>query len=351
MWGDVVYELTTSMTTERPAVGPGVAPGTMETVITRTNYARSTTSVEITTERFDSASKMVFETVEEEGIAIQNGAAISFTENGTPIFAGFVFTAKRSMDKKVEYTAYDQTYYLKAKASYTFVDMTLEAIITQIAQDFNLVVGELASTGYKFPSLVEENTECLGIIYKALSQVIIQTGKIFVFYDDFGKLTLKEVKDMMVTSLIGNRSLMTDYTYTRDMASDTYNRVKLVRPNKETGKADTYVYEDTDTQKKWGLLQYYESVDENLNAAQIEEMCKKYLAYYNRLVQTVDIDALGITGLRAGNIIPVRIAGIEDLTGNRLLLAEKVTHKYEGEAHTMSIDVKNFEQLGGASWI
>jgi hypothetical protein len=36
---------------------------------------------------------------------------------------------------------------------------------------------------------------------------------------------------------------------------------------------------------------------------------------------------------------------------NRLLLAEKVTHKYDGGAHTMDVEVKNFEQLGGASWI
>lgn len=332
-------------------MGPGVQPGTKETVLSTTNYARSTTEVEITTNRFDSASKMTFETVEETGIAIQNGAAVSFSENGTGIFAGFVFTAKRSKDGTVSYTAYDQLYYLKAKASYTFTNMSLEQIITQIATDFGLTVGTLEATGYVFPCLVKENTECLSIIFNALSQVIVQTGKIFVFYDDFGKLTLKEVKGMLVTSMIGNRSLLTDYTYTRDMASETYNRVKLVRPNKTTGRADTFVHEDTDTIKKWGLLQYYDSVDENLNDAQIDDMCKKYLQYYNRLVQTVSIEALGITGLRAGNIIPVRINEVEDLSKNRLLLAEKVSHKYEGNAHTMKIDVKNFEQLGGASWI
>lgn len=332
-------------------MGPGVQPGTKETVLTTTNYSRSTTEVEITTNRFDSASKMTFETVEETGIAIQNGAAVSFSENGTGIFAGFVFTAKRTKDGTVSYTAYDQLYYLKAKASYTFTNMSLEQIITQIAADFSLQVGTLEATGYVFPCLVKENTECLSIIFNALSQVIVQTGKIFVFYDDFGKLTLREVKGMLVTSMIGNRSLLTDYTYTRDMASETYNRVKLVRPNKTTGRADTFVHEDTDTIKKWGLLQYYDSVDENLNDAQIDDMCKKYLQYYNRLVQTVSIEALGITGLRAGNIIPVRINEVEDLSKNRLLLAEKVSHKYEGDAHTMKIDVKNFEQLGGASWI
>jgi hypothetical protein len=60
---------------------------------------------------------------------------------------------------------------------------------------------------------------------------------------------------------------------------------------------------------------------------------------------------MGIPGLRAGNVIPVRIRQVQELSMNRLLLAEKVTHKYDGSAHTMDIEVKNFEQLGGASWI
>lgn len=332
-------------------IQPGATEPTKQTVITRTNYAEITTEVELETERFDAASKLTFKTIESSGITIESGAAVSFVDNGVPIFSGFVFTAKRTMDGEVTYTAYDQLYYLKAKASYTFVNMSLEQIITQIAGDFNLQVGTLEATGYVFPSLIKENESCLDIIFNALSQAIYQTGKIFCFYDDFGKLTLREVKNMLVQSMLGNGSLVTDYTYTRDMASDTYNRIKLVRPNKETGKTDAFIHEDTDTQKKWGILQYYDKVDQNLNDAQIDEMCAKYLQYYNRLVQNVEIEALGIPGLRAGNIVPVRIYEVKELSMNRLLLAEKVSHSYKGEAHTMSIEVKNFEQLGGQSWI
>lgn len=343
-----MYELTVTSTTTQPAIGPGVTAGTNQTVTRVANYASVAESVTITTNRYDSAGKMEFEVIEESGISIDNGAAVSFTDNGVPMFAGFVFTAKRQMDGLVSYTAYDQLYYLKAKASYTFTNVTLEQIITQIATDFNLTVGTLASTGYTFPVLVKENEECLSIIFDALSQTIVQTGKIFAFYDDFGKLTLKEVKEMMVTSMLGNGSLLTDYTYTRDMASETYNRVKLARPNKETGRTDVFLHEDTDTIAKWGLLQYYDKVDQNLNDAQIDQLCAKYLQYYNRLVQTVSMTALGVPGLRAGNIVPVRIYEVETLSQNRLLLAEKVVHEYKGEAHTMKVDVRNFEQLGGS---
>lgn len=346
------YTLTAITQKTNAQVEPGPMAGQAgQPVQVNTDLTDCTTSVEVQTSRVDSASKMTFTTIEESGIALENGSAIKFNDNGTPIFAGYIFTAKRTKTHTVEYTAYDQLYYLKAKASYTFMNMSLEQIITQVATDFNLTVGTLEPTGYIFPCLIKENTEILSMIFEALSQVTVQTGKIFVFYDNFGKLELKEAKNMLVQSMLGNNSLVTDYTYTRDMASETYNRIKLVRPNKATGRTDAFVHEDTDTQKKWGLLQYYDSVDENLNDAQIDAMCAMYLKYYNRLVQSVKISALGIPGLRAGNVVPIKINEVQELSMNRLLLAEKVTHKYDGGAHTMDVEVKNFEQLGGASWI
>ena len=348
----MAYTLTAISQKTNVQLEPGPMVGTPgQPIQVNTDLSGCTTSIEVTTNRFDSASKMTFETVEDSGIKLSEGSAVQFVDNGTPIFAGFIFTAERSFGSTVKYTAYDQLYYLKAKASYTFTNMTLEQIIAQVASDFGLTVGSLASTGYVFPCLVKENTEILGMIFDALSQVIVQTGKIFVFYDNFGKLELREASEMLVRSLIGNDSLVTDYNYKRDIASETYNRVKLVRPNKETGRMDAFVHEDTDTQRTWGLLQYYDSVDENLNDAQIDAMCQMYLQYYNRVVQSAKITAMGIPGLRAGNVIPVKITQIQELSMNRLLLAEKVTHKHAGGAHTTDIEVKNFEQLGGASWI
>lgn len=90
--------------------------------------------------------------------------------------------------------------------------------------------------------------------------------------------------------------------------------------------------------------------DENLNEAQIDEMCKQYLQYYNRVLQTITIDAMGDPlGLRAGMIIPVKIGAISELSMVRLMLTEKVTHTFDGGGHTMSIEVKDFSQLGGMS--
>ena len=324
----------------------GTAPdGSAQTTVM--DYSTAATDAELTTSRFDSPAKLTFTVLEQSGISIPEGSSVELAVDGVKMFKGYVFTASQNRDGEVEYTAYDQLRYLKANASYVFEAMTLPQIIQQIAADFGLTCGTLVDTGYAFPCLIKENTSCLDIIFGALSETIYMTGKIYVFYDNAGALTLVEAKDMYSSTLIGDKSLATDFTYKRDIDSDTYNRIKLVRPNSETGRADTYIAEDTETQAKWGLLQYYDQVDENMNAAQIEQMCMQYLQYYNRVVQSLTIEALGVPGLRAGMIVPVRISAVDSLSVSRLMLTEKVTHSFDGDDHTMRIEVKNFENLGG----
>lgn len=311
------------------------------------DYSSCITEAELTTNRFDSPAKLSFTVIGQNSITIPEGSSVELAVDGVKMFKGYIFTAEQNRDGEVAYTAYDQLRYLKANASYVFEAMTLPQIIQQIAADFDLTCGTLADTGYAFPCLIKENESCLDIIFDALIETIYMTGKIFNFYDDNGALTLTEARDMFSNTLIGDKSLATDFSYKRDIDSDTYNRVKLVRPNKETGMADTYIAEDTETRSKWGLLQYYDQVDENMNAAQIEQMCMQYLQYYNRVVQELSVDALGVVGIRAGMIIPMRISAVDSLSVSRLMLAEKVTHSFKGGEHTMSIDVKDFQNLGG----
>lgn len=319
--------------------------GATQTVIM--DFTDVAKEVEITTSRMDSPGKMIFTCLEPSGIGIPEGSSVEFAVDGKKRFKGYVFTIEQNRDGETTYTSYDQLRYLKANASYVFENMSLSQIIGQIAADFGLSVGNLADTGYVFPCLIKEDVGCLDIIFEALAQTIIQTGKLFLFYDDAGLLTLVEAKDLFVRTLIGDRSLVTDYTYKRDIDSDTYNRIKLVKKNEQTGRTDVYVHEDSETIKKWGILQYYAQVDENMNEAQIDEMCKMYLQYYNRVLQTITLEAMGVAEIRAGSIVPIRIGAIEELSVSRLLLVEKVTHSFESDVHTMSIEVKSFEQLGG----
>lgn len=321
--------------------------GAMQTVIT--DYADTIKDMELTTNRFDAPGKLSFTCIEGGDIQIPEGSSVELEVDGVRMFKGYIFTIERDRYGETSYTAYDQLRYLKANASYVFENMTLGQIVQQIAADFGLITGILEDTGYVFPYLIKENEGCLDIIFDALAQTIIQTGKLFVFYDDAGALVLTEAKNLLSTTLIGDGSMVTDYSYKRDISSDTYNRVKLVRKNEASGRTDVYLHEDTENIGKWGLLQYYDQVDENLNEAQVDEMCRQYLQYYNRVLQTITLEAIGLPAIRAGSIIAVKISAIDDLSETRLLLAEKVTHSFATDDHVMSIEVKSFQQLGGIS--
>lgn len=318
-----------------------------KTTKTTKDYANVTEKVEITTERFDSPGKMTFSMLQKNIDDLSVGSVVKFKADGVKMFKGYIFKREDTFDGVSSFTAYDQLRYLKANASYAFKKKELRKIIQKIADDFQLKTGTLEKTGYKFPTLIKENESCLDIIFDALERAIIETGKIYNFYDDFGELTLREVAYLYTDKLIGDASLLTDYTYTEDIDSETYNRVKLVKKNEKSGKTDAYVFQDSDTINKWGLLQYYDEITEDLNKAQIKNLCKQYLKYYNRILKTVKIDAIGIPELRAGMVVPIRIKNIGDLQKVALLITEKVTHTFEGGDHTMSIEVKNFKNLKG----
>lgn len=305
------------------------------------DYAPVTQKVTYTTNRNGSAGKLTFTYLQNKPINLTEGAKVQFYVDGKEIFMGFVFVIEQDRWGVVSVTAYDQLRYLKAKASYSFVGKRLGEIIQQIATDMQLQTGNLEDTGYIIPTLTKENTECLDIIEYGLQVTQYNTGRTFVFFDDFGKLNLRESKNMMSDILIGNGSIITDYSYKSDIDSDTYNQVKLVRPNKETGQGDTYVFSDQTTIKKWGLLQKYEKVDENLNEAQINQQGNIMMAYYDRVLKTISVDGVGgVPGLKAGAMAMFKIKDIPELSNGYYLLLDKVKHTFSDADHTMSIEAK-----------
>lgn len=305
------------------------------------DYAPVTQKVTYTTNRNGSAGKLTFTYLQEKPINLTEGAKVQFYVDGKEIFLGFVFVIEQDRWGVVSVTAYDQLRYLKAKASYSFVGKRLGEIIQQIATDMQLQIGNLEDTGYVIPTLTKENSECLDIIEYGLQVTQYNTGKTFVFYDDFGKLSLKEAKNMMSDILIGNGSIITDYSYKSDIDSDTYNQVKLVRPNKKTGQGDTYIFNDTTTIKKWGLLQKYEKVDENLNEAQINQQGNIMMAYYDRVLKTISVDGVGgVPGLKAGAMAMFKIKDVPELSAGYYLLLDKVKHTFSDGEHTMSVEAK-----------
>ena len=138
--------------------------------------------------------------------------------------------------------------------------------------------------------------------------------------------------------MIGENSLLLDYSYKTDIDEQTYNSIKLARPNEKTGRADVFVAQDSSTIGQWGLLQLYQKLDGDINDAQARSRAQESLRYYNRRMRTLSVESLGVPGLRAGQMVLMQVPGLGDIDLDRYVLLEKVTHTWENDAHTMKFE-------------
>lgn len=302
------------------------------------DITNAVTSADWITQRCDQPGKLTFNALLSDSWQLEAGDVVRLSIDGQLQFYGWVFTKSGDRWGLYSVTCYDRLRYLKANASYAFYNQTAGDIIRQIAGDLQLDAGAIEDTGYTIPSLLAQDKSCLDIIQDALQKTLLNTGRVFVLYDDGQGLALQEAANMMSDVVIGDRSLLTDYTYATDIDKQTYNSIKLVRPNEETGRADVYIQEDSGTIGQWGLLQLYQKVDGDANEAQIKAQAAATLEYYNRVLKTLKISSLGVPGLHAGQMILVKADGMGDTGVSQYVMLERVSHRWENGVHTMDLE-------------
>ena len=294
--------------------------------------------VAIEWERQGQPGKMTFEVVKTDGLSFQEGDPCRFSVGGTPVFYGFIFEKSRkgSNPKIIKVTAYDQLYYLKNKDTYVYTNKTATELIQMIAEDFQLRLGSLSDTGYKIASRVEDDQTLFDIIQNALDETLKATGQIYVLYDDVGKLTLRALGDLKLDMLVDDETAG-DYDYKSSIASQTYNKIKLSCENKDTGTREIYIAQDSSHINQWGVLQYYEKLDNSANA---KAMADALLDLYNTKTRTLKLkDVLGDIRVRAGSMLVVML-GLGDLTVSNYFLVEQVKHSFGDGMHLMDLKLR-----------
>lgn len=267
----------------------------------------------------------------------RNGDGVAIAVDNNKIFYGYIFSIDEGRDESVKITAYDQIRYLMNTDTYVFKGITATDVLKRIAIDFNLKLGTVADTEYKIPVMSEDGQKLLDIICKAITLTFSNTGRDYCLYDDFGSLCLRNVDDDQLDLIIGDRSLMYDYNVQTSIDSQTYNQIKLYKDNKDTGKRDIYLSKDSVNIKRWGLLQLYQSIDEDSNEAQITELLDSLSTIHNRETKSLKVNAIGDIRIRAG--MRVRIL-ISEYGVDQALLVDECSHNFDGADHTMSLDLR-----------
>jgi hypothetical protein len=299
--------------------------------------------VVFTTTRTGTPGKLDISLIYPHNIIFEEGNPVRFSINGILIFYGFVFIRTKDRWGVREITCYDQTRYLKTNWSYYFEGKSAGQIIRHIANQYNLTCGTIEDTGFSIPHLVAENKSCVDTISKAIEHTIINTGKVFVFFDNGGRLSLREAQNLKVPVVIGDESQMNEYTFKSDIDAETYNQIVLIRPNKDTGIATMRLERDNANVDKWGLLQKYQIVNEQMNDAQISQQARTMLRYFNRPLRTLDGECVGhptLLRLRAGNMPMLNVPDLDDLSLSRFVMLDRVVHTFEQDSHTIKFDTR-----------
>lgn len=293
-------------------------------------------SVTLDLERRDAPGKLSFQVVDDGKLQAEEGNPVMVRVDGKDFFYGFLFTMRRDKDQLIQMTAYDQLRYLKNKDTYVYENKKASEVVQMLAADFNLQTGEIADTGFIIPSRVEDGKTLFDIINNALDLTLDHTGRLFVLYDDCGKITLKDIADMKTNLLIDGETAQ-NFDYSTSIDSGTYNKIKLLYENQDTGKRDIYLTMHQENMNKWGVLQFHEKIQSPESGQRIADTL---LTLYNRVTKTLSIkDAFGDTRVRAGSSLPVML----DLGGEKIsnyMVAEKVRHKFENSLHTMDLTLR-----------
>lgn len=287
-------------------------------------------------ERKGTPGKLEFTVLKDKYLYFEEGASVSFKVNNTRVFFGFVFKKTYDKDKNIKVIAYDQLRYLKNKDTYVYKNKTATELIKMIAKNFRLNIGKLDNSKFKIKSKIEDNQTLFDIIQNALDDTLTNTGKIYVLYDDFGKLRLSNISNMKV-GLIVDEEIAESFDYSSSIDGETYNKIKLVRENEKTGKRDVYIAQSSANMNKWGILQYYDTVDEKVNAS---AKANALLKLYNQKTKLLKINGVfGDLRVRAGTQVVIRL-DLDDTKISHYMLVEKVTHKFNANHHSMDLTLK-----------
>ena len=172
-----------------------------------------------------------------------------------------------------------------------------------------------------------------GLIVEMCIRDRTNTGEMYVLYDDFGKLTLKSLSSMYVgvpgAYLMIDEETGQDFEYTSSIDSNTYNKIKLTYDNEDTKKRDVYITQDSSNINKWGILQYFDTLQKGENG---QAKADALLKLYNKKTRNLKItNALGDNRVRAGSMVVINL-DLGDMKVKNWMLVEKCSHiSKEGE--------------------
>lgn len=292
-------------------------------------------------------SKMTFTVLKEGALNFGMGTKAVLKLNDEIIWTGYVMAKHRTSDVKIECTAYDQLRYLKIKMFKSFEDVqNAGETIKGILKDFEIPVGEFDTLKQATQGdLVFDDKEALEVIDELMAGHATMSLENLVIFDKAGKVCLKKLDNMRVTSQFFTAEEMGDWNYTSSI-EDSYNSITIDVLEADAETHDRFLtVEDEANINRWGLLRYVTQSNEEIKA--IESKAKSLLKMTNRENRTLKLQhVLGNPEIRGGSLVAVKL-NLGDMLLYSWMVVQEVTHTLGQEGYWMDMTVTN-EKLGFA---
>ncbi len=301
------------------------------------------------TARKSAAGKLSFSILRDKAMIPAEGAEVTLSADGRAVFRGYIFSRSRDKEGIISIVAYDQLRYFKNRDTYVYSGKSAAQIVRMLAEDLGMKTGEIADTKYVIPSRVEDNETLFDIVENALDLTLQNTGEMFVMFDDCGRISLKNISEMIVRD--GDKYLMLseDSAENFEFSSsieDAFNRIKLVRENKRSGKREVFTAKSDDNIKAWGVLQYFGKLGKDENGkAKADALLKLYNAKSRGLKLK---NAAGDARVRAGTMVGISLkdSGLDTLSTGEFMLVENARHVFKENEHLMDLTLRGGEANG-----
>ncbi|HBF4243797.1 TPA: C40 family peptidase [Clostridioides difficile] len=298
-------------------------------------------------ERRGTPSKLEFTIVMDDILQFCEGNSVRLYYKGIGIFYGYIFQKKRDKENHIKIVAYDQLRYFKNKDTYVFKNYTASEIIKMLADDFKLKCKFIEDTKYKI-SRIEENKTLFDMILTALDDTLREKKEMYILYDDFGRLVLKNVASMKLDVVMDN-DVIEDFDYNSSIDSDTYTQVKLLKEDENTSQRISTTVKDSIHIRSWGVLQLFDTVDSNMTKAEMDKKAEMLLKLYNRKTKTLSLkNVLGDIRVRAGCLLFIML-DLGDIKLQNYMIVEKVKHTFENNSHFMDLTLVDGDEFASYS--
>lgn len=293
--------------------------------------------IEYTTQRAGTPSKLTFSVVQDGKLKVSEGNAVSLRWGGKNVFYGYVFSIKSTDENVLTITAYDQTRYLKNKETKVYENKTATKVISEVLSDFgSFKVGTLENTGHTIKSMVEDTQTLFDIIQHALEETLTNTKKMYVLYDDYGKINLKSI-DNMIVGIVVDADTAESYDYTTSIDEQTYNYIKLYIDNEATGQRDVYIAKDSAKIAEWGWLQLTEAIQKGEDG---KSKADALLELYKKKTRKLSIsNVIGDVRVRAGCMVFISLQ-LWDMKVETMMLVETCKHSFKDNEHFMTLSLR-----------